>query len=132
VIAPCGHGRPCPLLREDVNPEHPYKPKKDEFCHFVQNTARLLRGTKEEQNYGLRVNYSYVAIRKQLHSEKAPLPALRVLSKPEKHVRHVIVNVCSPSDGYVKKTVPYSDREHYRTARKVQWGDLIDLRSTEK
>jgi len=134
AIAPCGHERPCPLLAiaESYGSDLDLKRmKKHEFCHFVQCTSRLLKATTDDNSVPLRMNYSYVAIQKCVkdvvsRAESNP-PQLRVLSKPKRNIRHVVLNLCDPQeeDGLRKQVIAHSNREMYRPARKLEWGDLL-------
>lgn len=110
VLSPCPHQASCPMPSND-------------WCHFKINCVRpsfvkhikhIKLGYEEE-------NYSYViALKKPLGCS-----SLRVIKAPVKRAGHVSLDLCAP-DGLKRITVSKKDRDFYKYARKVQWGDVLE------
>ncbi len=108
IAAPCPHNHDCPLPESD-------------WCHFSQkilrsNYHRKLKGGTlpyEEEKF------SYVAFtRSNLTERKA-----RVIKRPQKGTGHILLDLCLP-ENIARKTISKKDREKYRTAKKLFWGDI--------
>ena len=54
-----------------------------------------------------------------------PEPAgARILRRPQLHPGHVVLDVCAP-EGLERRTITRRDKERYRRARKLAWGDTV-------
>jgi ribosomal protein RSM22 (predicted rRNA methylase) len=107
VIAPCPHNEACPMAGGD-------------WCHFAQ---RLVRPPFQRRVKGAELGYedekfSYVAVAR---TPGTPIAA-RVLRHPRYLPGRVELQLCT-ADGLQQRTVTKSDREAYRKARDVSWGD---------
>ena len=107
VLAPCPHGRTCPLVPPD-------------WCHFSQ---RLARSRAHKQVKGADApfedeRFSYVVL------TRGPVerPLSRVLAQPSIGKAEISVKLCTP-DGLVTTRVPRRDKTAYANARHWRWGD---------
>ena len=106
VVAPCPHGRACPMPEAD-------------WCHFA---VRLERSRRHRQAKGGALPYedekfSFVAL-----SRLAGMPATaRVLRHPQVRGGHVRLRLCT-LHGLRDDTVARSEGERYRLARRLEWG----------
>ena len=108
LAAPCPHERACPLATTD------------DWCHFA---VRLPRSSAHRQAKSAELGHedeklSYVAVTRG-PTERA---AARVLRHPQVRTGHVLVELCT-DEGVRPETVSKRDRERYRKARKVSWGE---------
>lgn len=111
LVAPCPNALPCPMSGSD-------------WCHFA---ARLQRSEEHRQAKGASLGYedekySYVI------ASKVPvkLPTARILRHPQKRSGHLNLTLCT--DGKViNKTISKRDGDLYKQARKLEWGDAIEL-----
>lgn len=107
IAAPCPHHEKCPLKEQD-------------WCHF---STRLSRSSfhREIKNVSLPYEdekYSYlVALRKPL-----PRTSARVIRRPLSRSGHVILDLCT-SDGLKRQTVSKRDKDGYKVAVRLAWGD---------
>lgn len=107
IAAPCPHHKKCPL-------------KEGDWCHF---STRLSRSSlhQEIKNAALPYEdekYSYlVALR-----EPSSRTSARVIRKPLSRSGHVILDLCV-SDGLKRQIISKRDKERYRVAVKLAWGD---------
>jgi ribosomal protein RSM22 (predicted rRNA methylase) len=109
VIAPCPHGRGCPLTPPD-------------WCHFTQ---RLPRSRAHQQLKAAELPYEdekfiYVALAR---TPVAPRPA-RVLAQPVITKISVTAKLCS-DQGVVLTTAPRRDKTAYARFKKLDWGDIV-------
>jgi ribosomal protein RSM22 (predicted rRNA methylase) len=110
LVAPCPHALRCPL-------------KENDWCHFSVRIARsrLHRylkggtlGTEDEK-------YSYlIASKNALRLSSAS----RILRPPQKNSGHVRLSLCTRSGNSEEMTIGRSNKEFYRKARDVSWGDI--------
>jgi len=110
VAAPCPHSVECPLPDED-------------WCHF---SVRLNRSSLHRQLKGGTLayedeKYSYVVITRSAVTRCQS----RVLRHPVFAPRRVTLELCS-SDGLRTQQVTRGNRDDYRRARKIRWGDAWD------
>ena len=107
VAAPCPHGADCPLPADD-------------WCHFGArlNRSAVQRRLKEASLGYEDEKYAYVALMR----EAADPCAARVLRRPRVEKGHVTLHLCE-RDGLRTSVVARRDRESFRAARKVGWGD---------
>ena len=108
LAAPCPHERGCPLAATE------------DWCHFA---VRLPRSSAHRQAKAAELGHedeklSYVAMM------RAPVERARarVLRHPQVRPGHVLLELCT-DDGVAPVTVSKRDRERYRRARKVSWGE---------
>jgi ribosomal protein RSM22 (predicted rRNA methylase) len=114
ILAPCPHEAPCPLTPPD-------------WCHFA---VRLQRSRDHMSAKSATLPYEdekfayLVAVRPELDA----LPAAgRLLDRPEASKIGVAVKLCGTDGALHVRTVPKRDREAFARARKLKWGDLLDL-----
>ena len=107
IAAPCPHGADCPL-------------PPDDWCHFAArlNRSRVQRQLKQGSLGYEDEKYAYVAVTR----EDADRCDARVVRRPRIEKGHVTLHLCEP-DGVRRAVVARRDRESYRAARKVAWGD---------
>jgi len=107
LIAPCPHQGGCPVSADD-------------WCHFSQRFARsslhrrLKTGTLGYEDE----KFSYVAV------SKHPIqPArARVIRHPLRRSGHARILLCT-EDGIQTVTVARRDKEKWKRARRIDWGD---------
>jgi ribosomal protein RSM22 (predicted rRNA methylase) len=109
VAAPCPHDEACPMAGGD-------------WCHF---SRRIARSRVHRQAKGGTLGYedekfSYVAV-----SQGPVLPrGSRVIRHPQVRSGHVRLELCTP-DGLEQRVVTRKDREAFREARHLSWGDGV-------
>ncbi|HEV7735768.1 MAG TPA: small ribosomal subunit Rsm22 family protein [Chlamydiales bacterium] len=113
IIAPCPHGRPCPMLNND-------------WCHFsarIERT-RLHRQLKEGSLGYEDEKYSYVVYaHPSFDFSCAPIQG-RILRHPQKGSGFVRMSVCE-ADGVIREgVITRSNKAKYRIARDAEWGDV--------
>jgi ribosomal protein RSM22 (predicted rRNA methylase) len=110
TTAPCPHDRACPMAGRD-------------WCHFAVRLPRTWRhraakggslGYEDEK-------YAYVAVSRR-PTERTEA---RVVRHPQSRPRLIQLALCT-TDGLKSVVVTRSDRERFRRARKVNWGDGFD------
>lgn len=109
VVAPCPHSATCPIVAGA------------DWCHF---SARVNRSSLHRQVKGGSLPYedekfAYVAATR-LDARPA---ASRVTRKPQLRKGQVLLDVCTPEDGFQRRTITKRHGSVYRTARNVDWGD---------
>lgn len=108
VAAPCTHDNGCPLGDPD-------------WCHFSQRLARsrdhmaLKSGTVPFEDE----RYSYVVVTREKVSHGA-----RILAPPLQAKPGLTFKLCD-ADGLRAQFVASRDKDDYRRARKLGWGDLF-------
>jgi len=115
TIAPCPHDLPCPLPTGD-------------WCHFP---VRLLRGETHRAVKGVSKGFedeklSYAALARS----REPRALSRVIRQPLIRSGHVYLDLCEP-DGIRRAVVTRRDKEAYRRARKLGWGDALEAETRE-
>jgi ribosomal protein RSM22 (predicted rRNA methylase) len=109
TAAPCPHDDACPLLGDD-------------WCHFATRLTRseahravkgVSRGFEDEK-------FSYLVVSRRA----AVRPAGRVIRPPLVRSGHVHLDICGP-EGIARRIVSRRDRELYRAARDLRWGDAM-------
>ncbi|QOL19447.1 small ribosomal subunit Rsm22 family protein [Candidatus Bodocaedibacter vickermanii] len=111
IYAPCKGNYNCPLIGQD-------------WCHF---SVRLERSQLQKKIKDATLPYedekfSYLIVRNTpvaLCEESS-----RIIKKPMVRPGHITLDLCNES-GYERKTVSKSQKETYRTAKKVEWGDSL-------
>jgi ribosomal protein RSM22 (predicted rRNA methylase) len=109
VLAPCPHGRTCPLEPPD-------------WCHFSQ---RLARSQAHKQIKGAALpfedeKFSYVALSR---SAAARHPS-RVLAPPAVGKVEISAKLCT-AGGLATAKVPRRDKTAYTRARRWRWGSAV-------
>jgi ribosomal protein RSM22 (predicted rRNA methylase) len=111
LIAPCPSHNVCPMSGGD-------------WCHFparVERTSlhrKLKGGTLGYEDE----KYSYVSATKTAY----PFPVGRVVREPQRRSGHVLLPLCM-AEGLNQVTVSKRTSEDYRIARKLEWGDALNL-----
>jgi ribosomal protein RSM22 (predicted rRNA methylase) len=111
LAAPCPHEGPCPWA------------DTEEWCHFAVRLPRSAahRAAKAAELGHEDEKLSYVAVTRG----PAVRTTSRVLRHPQVRSGHVLVELCS--DGGIElETVSKRERERYRRARKVSWGEALE------
>jgi ribosomal protein RSM22 (predicted rRNA methylase) len=106
VLAPCPHAKACP----------------SNWCHF---SVRLERSGEHRRAKGGLLGYedekfSYIVVGKEPRQLKS-----RIVRHPQKRKGHTVFELCT-LNGLEKKVVTRSDAS-YKTLRKLDWGDTVDL-----
>lgn len=109
LTAPCPHDIPCPWVNSTTN-----------WCHFA---VRLARTAAHRAAKGGTLGYedekfSYIAVSRQPTDRTRG----RVLRHPQIRPRHIELELCTPT-GIQRRTVTKKDREGFRLARKIDWGE---------
>ena len=109
IIAPCPHQGACPLADDD-------------WCHFSQ---RLARSKAQRASKGADLGYedekfAYVAVAR---TPGTPIAA-RVLRRPLVRPGRIELALCTPT-GLHHEIVTRANRERWRMARDVEWGDAL-------
>ena len=111
IIAPCPHHFQCPM-------------QGNSWCHFSARVerSRLHRQLKEGSLGFEDEKYSYLVFANR--SKNLPMIEGRVVRSPFKGSGFVKLPLCA-QDGKLKEiTVTRSDKENYRIARDIKWGDI--------
>jgi ribosomal protein RSM22 (predicted rRNA methylase) len=109
AVAPCPHGRLCPM-------------PDDDWCHFSQRLARstLHRRVKAGKLSYEDEKFSFIGLSR--------MPGLaidgRVIRHPEVRPGHIHLKLCTGA-GLVTCTVTRKDRELLRAARDLRWGSHV-------
>lgn len=111
LIAPCPHAKECPMAATN------------DWCHFAQRVERtsMHRRLKSGALGYEDEKFSYVVVSRRVW----PRAAARIVRHPQKHGRHVQLTLCTPQ-GLERRTATRSQKETYKLARKVEWGDAWD------
>ncbi|MGK9164897.1 methyltransferase type 11 [Inquilinus limosus] len=111
VVAPCPHDRACPLAEPD-------------WCHFAQRVARsrLHRQAKGGEVPWEDEKFSYVAVSRR---PAAPIRG-RVIAPPRGAGSRIDLRLCAPG-GLVERTVTKRDGALLKTARRLRWGDAVEV-----
>ena len=112
VCAPCPHMDNCPVLGDD-------------WCHF---TVRVQRGKYHKMLKEADVPYedekfSYIALSKE---SIEPKNFGRVMRHPKTQKGRMDLTLCT-KDGIIEKTVTKKDVEAYKSAKKVNCGDVYSF-----
>jgi ribosomal protein RSM22 (predicted rRNA methylase) len=112
VTAPCPHDDRCPWSASETD-----------WCHFA---VRLARTAAHRVAKGGALGYedekfAYVAVSRQPTARTSA----RVVRHPQIRPRLIELELCTPS-GIQQRIVTKKDRDGFRQARKVNWGDSFD------
>jgi ribosomal protein RSM22 (predicted rRNA methylase) len=107
MVAPCPAETPCPIVDPD-------------WCHFAARAERssIHRRVKDAELGYEDEKYSYVALARNA----VELPAGRVIRHPQQRPGLIVLETCTPG-GFKTVRVTKRDRDAFRGARKVSWGD---------
>ncbi|WP_344313355.1 small ribosomal subunit Rsm22 family protein [Fodinicola feengrottensis] len=108
VAAPCPHDDTCPIVDPD-------------WCHFSVRLPRsaLHRRVKKADLGYEDEKFSYVAAtRLPVHPANA-----RVLRHPQVRSGHILLRLCTDSDGLTDVTVSKRQGDTYKRARRISWGE---------
>lgn len=108
LVAPCPHQHPCPMTADD-------------WCHFAQRCDRsaLHRQIKQATLGYEDEKYTWVAAAK----DPVPMISARVIRHPLHHTGYAKLALCT-QDGLTSLTVTRKNKEQWRRARKIVWGDV--------
>lgn len=110
ILAPCPHGKPCPLAPPD-------------WCHF---SARVARSRRHREAKGGSVpwedeKFTYLAAARH----PAPERRARVLAPPRVAKSGVALKLCLPDGTGAERMVPARSGSAFKRAKKLRWGDLV-------
>jgi len=108
VLAPCPHGKECPMQQAG------------DWCHFAVRLERsgMHRRLKQGDLGYEDEKFSYV-----IAGREAITPAAaRVVRHPMRHSGYTQLTLCGAT-GLERVTVTRSQKELYRAAKKAEWGD---------
>ena len=108
ILAPCPHAKSCPLSAPD-------------WCHF---SARVPRSRLHREAKGGTVpwedeKFIYLAASRQPSLQRQP----RVLAPPRVSKADITLKLCHPSGVADETRIAKRDRDAFKLARKVGWGD---------
>jgi ribosomal protein RSM22 (predicted rRNA methylase) len=109
MVAPCPHAQRCPMQGTH------------DWCHFAARVERtsLHRQLKSGSLGHEDEKFSYVAFAR----EAARLPASRIVRHPQQHGGHIKLQLCVDGEQIREMVVTRSQKQDYRAARRVRWGD---------
>lgn len=112
IIAPCPHAAPCPVQAPD-------------WCHFARRVARsrLHRLAKGGEVPFEDEKYIFVAAARS----PAGQSTARVLAPPRQSKGRIELKLCQPDGRLDHVTVSKRDGDPYKAARRVDWGDTVEL-----
>jgi len=110
MIAPCPHALACPMVSPD-------------WCHFSVRLPRssLHRQLKEGTLGYEDEKFSYVAVA----NSPISLPEARILRHPQKRKGHIHFTLCTRDNGISQATLSKRTPELYKTAKDLEWGDVL-------
>ncbi len=109
TLAPCPHDYYCPLV--------------DDWCHFPQRLQRpqFQRRTKDARSPWEDCKFAYAAMARFAPAEA---PWARIIRAPQVTKVYAEVRLCT-AGGIVPHRKGKSDREAFKQAKKMQWGDSL-------
>lgn len=110
VIAPCPHQKACPLSGKD-------------WCHFYKRVERskILKQIKGASLGYEDEKFSYIFLSKT----KALVHDGVILDKPVVHPFKVDMKVCCKDGSLQQLEISKKDKDSYKAAKKMSWGDFI-------
>jgi ribosomal protein RSM22 (predicted rRNA methylase) len=108
IVAPCPHELACPMRGAD-------------WCHFAQRLERSARHRKiKKGELGYEdEKFSYLIIARD-SAQRAPA---RVIARPQIQKSCVRLELCAADGELVSLNVTRKNREAWKRARKISWGD---------
>lgn len=111
VLAPCSHSEKCKIKKEE------------DWCHF---SCRIQRSGVHRKIKNAELPYEdekfmYIAISKE-NIEKHEYK--RIIDRPRIEKGYVKLKLCT-KDGIENKVITKKDKEIYKNAKKLKWGDVI-------
>jgi ribosomal protein RSM22 (predicted rRNA methylase) len=108
IVAPCAHAKSCPLIAPD-------------WCHFSRRVARrrIHRLAKEADVPWEDEKFIYLATSR----DPIEAPSARVLARPRVSSGTVRLKLCSNTGQIEERLVTKRQREIFKTARRLDWGD---------
>lgn len=118
VAAPCPHGEACPVAA-----------REGDWCHAAVRLPRTRehRAAKGGERGFEDEKFSWVAALAPTSGPAIARPAGRVLRHPETRPGHIRLELCAPDGGIEQVTVTKRDRDAFRAARKIEWGEAWEL-----
>ncbi|TIW30854.1 MAG: methyltransferase type 11, partial [Mesorhizobium sp.] len=112
VLAPCPHEAPCPLVPPD-------------WCHFSRRVARsrLHRLAKDADVPWEDEKFIYIAAARR----PAPARLARVIAPPKAGSGKVRLKLCVPDGNAGETLFSKRDGDAFRIARRLDWGDTLDI-----
>ncbi|MBZ5523126.1 MAG: small ribosomal subunit Rsm22 family protein [Acidobacteriia bacterium] len=108
ILAPCPHTDTCPMAAAG------------DWCHF---SARVERTSMHRRLKGGALGHEDEKFSYIVASRRPLAPASsRIVRHPQKSSGFVRLQLCTPQ-GLENRTVTRSQKDHYRAARKAEWGD---------
>lgn len=109
ILAPCPHQNKCPMTMND-------------WCHF---SVRLERSKEHRQLKDGTLGWEDEKFSYLIASHKDVVkPAARIIRHPIKKTGHVLLKLCTEG-GLMQKTLSKKQKDLYRTARNMEWGDSL-------
>jgi len=110
LLAPCPHGRACPLAAPD-------------WCHFSTRVARsrLHREAKGGTVPWEDEKFVYLAVSRAAPTARLP----RVIEAPRAAKAAVALKLCLPEGKVARQSVGKRDGDAFKIARKRRWGDTL-------
>ena len=114
LVAPCPHQLRCPLQDQD-----------QDWCHF---SARVNRSAAHRRAKGAELGYEDEKFSYLVAAPPTPIDATnradnRVLRHPQYPKGRVRLELCRRDGTAGPTTIAKRDKENYRLARKIEWGD---------
>lgn len=112
ILAPCSHEGPCPLA------------KNERWCHFAVRLARSRDHliVKDADVPFEDEKYCYLVAGKDIGAARG----CRVLATPKVNKAAITLTLCAP-EHVEERAVARRDKDTYRTAKRLDWGDATDL-----
>src|SRR5579875_315551 len=137
ILAPCPHDGSCPIRPLAPPDEEPTAVETNaigpgqagNWCHFTQRLARsrLHRQLKGGELAYEDEKFSYVIA---VRPGNSALPAApiegRIVRHPQTRPGVVTLEVCAREGGLERRIIPRREREAFRRARDLRWGDALE------
>ncbi|MBI1293257.1 methyltransferase type 11 [bacterium] len=109
IAAPCPHQLACPLAGTSS------------WCHFSKRLSRtrLHRQLKDAELGWEDEKFAFIIASKLA----VDLPGVRVLGHPQHSKAHIRFEACTDEGTFDGMEVPRRDKESWKAARKLEWGD---------
>ena len=110
VLAPCPHGRSCPLVAPD-------------WCHFA---ARVPRSRLHREAKGGTVPWEdekFIYLAASRHPAQDALP--RIIAPERSQKSGLTFTLCEPGGSAAQRQFNKRDRGAYQAVRRLQWGDRL-------